>query len=280
MAERLFLRLDGDPLYAPETNVPAGTMRSFAVDPALAGHVAHVTGYREVIPAGQQRSERVLPDGAVHLVFHFGEPGFAVAAGAGTAPALLTFSGRVEGLSVALRPGAVAALLGVPAGEISQTAVALDALWGSEGRSLVERMGEAADDVARNALLQRALRERLRVAASGATHAFAAARWIARAGGRCAVREVADALGIGERRLQQLFHAEVGLSPRSFSRVARLHACLRALRRASPPRWADLAVDVGFYDQAHLAKEFQALCGLSPGLFLRRSVSGSSKTAG
>ena len=35
MAERLFLRLDGDPLYAPETSVPAGTLREFAVDAPL-----------------------------------------------------------------------------------------------------------------------------------------------------------------------------------------------------------------------------------------------------
>lgn len=279
MAERLFLRLDGDPLYAPETSVPAGTLRAFAVDPRLAGHVAHVTGYREDIPTGQERTERVLPDGAVHLVFHLGGTGFAAAAGPGTAPALLRFSGRVEGLSVTLRPGAAAALLGVPAGEISGTAVPLDALWGADGRSLVARLGEAADEHARHALLQQFLCERLG-GASGPSPALHAARMITRAGGQRALREVADELGIGERRLQQLFHAEVGLTPRSFSRVARLHACLRALRRASPPRWAELAVDAGYFDQSHLANEFQALCGLSPGLFLSRAISGSSKTAG
>jgi len=30
MAERLFLRLDGDPLYAPETTVPGGTVHRVA----------------------------------------------------------------------------------------------------------------------------------------------------------------------------------------------------------------------------------------------------------
>jgi methylphosphotriester-DNA--protein-cysteine methyltransferase len=139
-------------------------------------------------------------------------------------------------------------------------------------------MHEAPDDAARSRLLQGTLQARVRDAAAGPAPVAQAARLIASAGGQRPLREVADALGIGERRLQQLFHAEVGLSPRSWSRLARLHACLRALRQHAAPRWAELAVDAGFYDQSHLANEFQALCGLSPTLFL--TVSGSSKTGG
>jgi AraC-like DNA-binding protein len=262
--------------------VPAGTLQAFAVDPALAGHVAHITSYREDIPDGEERIERVLPDGAVHLIFHFGDEAggraSAAAAGPSTAPVVLRFRHRIEGLSVALRPGAVAALLGVPAGEIAGRVVRLDELWGAEGASLLARMHEAPDDAARCHLLQRALQERVRDTAAGPAPIAQAARLIAHAGGQRPLREVADALGIGERRLQQLFHVEVGLSPRSWSRLARLHACLRALRQHAAPRWAEVAVDAGFYDQSHLANEFRALCGLSPSVFL--AVSGSSKTGG
>jgi AraC-like DNA-binding protein len=221
----------------------------------------------------------VLPDGAVHLIFHFGDAatGTAVVAGPTTAPALLRFCGRVEGLSVTLRPGAVAALLGLPAGEIAGTVVGLDTLWGPDGASLVSRMNEAPDDIARSALLQAALRTRVRNNA-GPVPVSHAARLIAESGGQRALRDVAAALGVGERRLQQLFHAEVGLSPRSWSRLARLHACLRALRQPATPRWAELAVDAGYYDQSHLANEFQALCGLSPSLFLAQTASDFSKT--
>ena len=54
MAERLFLRLDGDTLYAPETNVPEGTMREFAVRSPLRAHVSHIATYREDVPAGHE----------------------------------------------------------------------------------------------------------------------------------------------------------------------------------------------------------------------------------
>ncbi|MGQ2995972.1 MAG: helix-turn-helix transcriptional regulator, partial [Variovorax sp.] len=91
-------------------------------------------------------------------------------------------------------------------------------------------------------------------------------------------REVAEAVGLGERRLQQLFHAQVGLSPRAWRRLARMHGCLRALRATPMPAWAEVAVDSGFYDQSHMVNEFRALCGVTPTEFLGRAIAGSSKT--
>lgn len=159
----------------------------------------------------------------------------------------------------------------------------LDTLWHGEGAQMIERMAEAPDDAARMALLHATLQRRLdgpereNAAQRAATHA---ARLIAASGGQRPLREVAQAVGVGERRLQQLFHAQVGLSPRAWSRLARLHACLRALRRQTTPDWAEMAVDHGYYDQSHLANEFRALCGLTPTEFLGRAVSDSSKTPG
>ena len=289
MTERLFVRLDGDPLYAPETGVPAGTMREFAVCAPLREHVSNIAAYRELIPAGHEIVERVLPDGAVHLIFNLGDApsvgtgaGWPVeAAGPSAVPALLRLRGRVEGVSVTLRPGAVAALLGVPAGEIAGSAVSLDELWHGQGSELLEQLAEAPDDAARVALLQATLQRRLRDSdATARRQAMHAARLIAGSGGRHPLREVAAAIGVGERRLQQIFHAQVGLTPRAWGRLARMHACLRALREQSAPRWSEMALDTGFYDQSHLVNEFQSLCGLTPGLFLERAVSGSSKTAG
>jgi len=287
MGERLFLRLEEDPLHGPESGAPAGTLHAFAVDAPLRGVVSHILLYRERFAPGQEVLERVLPDGAIRLVFNLGDapsatgqPGWPVTAiGASASPAMVRLQGRMEGLSVTLRPGAAAALLGLPAGEIGDAAVHLDDLWRGAGAALLARMAEAPDDAARVAVLQAVLQRRL--ARSDAPFHPAAAqalRCIAASGGQQPLREVAAAAGVGERRLQQLFHAQVGLSPRAWRRLARLHACLRALRQRPAPAWAELADQGGFYDQSHLVNEFRALCGLTPGDFLGRVVSGSSKT--
>jgi len=284
MNERLFLRLDDDPVQGPEADAPAGTLRAAPVGEALRAHVSHVLLCRENFAAGNEVLERVLPDGAVRLIFNLGESSSpsAVVVGASTVPVLVRLRGRMDGVSLTLRPGAVAGLLGLPAGELAGAAVRLDTLWRGEGMALLERLAEAPGDAARMTLLHAALQHRLGEAERGsatqraATHA---ARLIATSGGRRPLREVAAAVGVGERRLQQLFHAQVGLSPRAWGRLARLHGCLRGLRGQAAPDWAELALEHGYYDQSHLVNEFRALCGLTPTEFLGRAVSGSSKTA-
>lgn len=291
MGERIFLRLDGDPACAPETGVPSDTLREFAVSAPLRNHVSHIVAYRELIPQGSELVERILPDGAVHLIFNLDpekSPGAgarwsAGAAGATAAPVLLRMHGPVHGLSVTLRPGAAAAILGMPAAEIEGQSISLDDLWAGGAAEMLGKISEAPDDAARIAMLQQILVTRLqrldRDDAMARRQAMGAARLMAASAGRLPLRDVAEAIGVGERRLQQIFRLQVGLSPRAWGRVARLHACLRALRLHPAPRWSELAADTGFYDQSHLINEFQSLCGLSPVLFLDRTVSGSSKTA-
>lgn len=288
MKERLFLRLADDATCGPESTVPSGTLESFAVAGPMRGHVSQILSYRETLPEGQTLTERVLPDGAVRLMFDFGEAPSASpstglsmrVAGASAAPTLLQLSGRLEGVSVALHPGAAAAVLGMPAGEIENSAVSLDTLWGREACALIEQMANTADDAARVALLTAALQRRISSETTlNQQRASHAARLVVRAGGRVSLRQAADAVNLGERRLQQLFFEHVGISFRAWSRLSRLHACLRLIRRQPGPAWADLAAEAGFYDQAHLANEFRALCGLSPTSFVRHGIAQSSKTS-
>lgn len=282
MTERLFLRLEDDPLYAPETTVPPGTMREFAVPAALRDYVAHVMAYDEHLPPGTEVTERVLPDGALRLIFDLqGGAAEARVAGPSTSPVLLTIHGHVRGLSVTLRPGAALALLGASARELADRAVPWDDVAGAAHRSLAAAMQAAPDDRARVRLLLDALQAMLRdTGAAERRRALQAAQLIRAAGGSRPVGAIADALGLGERRLQQIFRAQVGLSPRAWGRLARMHECLRLLRRDAGLPWTQLAADGGFYDQSHLINEFRALCGLTPEQFLRRQrpVSESSKT--
>jgi AraC-like DNA-binding protein len=80
------------------------------------------------------------------------------------------------------------------------------------------------------------------------------------------VAQLAEASGLSERRLQRLFADYVGVSPKWVMRRARLHeAALRA--EADGPEsvdWAALAADLGYADQAHLARDFTATLGASP----------------
>lgn len=281
MSERLFLRLPDDPPCAPGTTVPASTLRAFAVPAALRPAVAHVTAYEERFAQGHEVVERVLPDGASRLliVLQGGRASLQVA-GASASPVVLSMRGHMHGLSITLQPGATLGLFGVSADELAGCTVPWHDLVPQAHRDLPEQLAAAADDATRVGLVLTSLGEMHRPSDPGSRQLVehAADRLRANAGG-ISVRALAVELALSERRLQQLFAAQIGLAPSVWRRLQRLHGTLRLLRTAETPPWAQIALHNGYYDQSHMINEFRALCGLTPQQFLRRVVSHSSNTA-
>jgi transcriptional regulator GlxA family with amidase domain len=92
----------------------------------------------------------------------------------------------------------------------------------------------------------------------------------ARTDSSLAIRDVAREAGLSQRRFIQLFAREVGMSPKLFCRVRRFRLALETVRQAAVPNWAQVAVDCGDYDQAHLIKDFRFFSNLSPTEYVRR----------
>lgn len=288
VSQRLFVRLDEDAVQGPESTVPAGTLRAYGTNVRLQPLLSQILHYREVFAPGHEVTERVIPDGATRLVIVLGgarssaedhEPALKVI-GPSVKAATLRLEGEMDCLSIALRPGAADVLLGMPAGEIADAAVPLDDLWGgSASADLLARLMEQPRPAACVEVLERELERRLNLAPPRARRAAVRSQEILAAGrAQPSVRETAVALGLGERRLQQLFLSHIGMSPVAWRRLARLHACLLTLRHHPASSWADLAAEAGYCDQSHLIHEFRDLCGCTPGDFRRTLVSGSSKT--
>lgn len=276
----MYLNTGDDALFWTPPEAPAGVYGSFAPSPPLADFVARLHAGHEWVPPDAPVVERVLPDGGVLLVFNLGdgpaEPeggtGYACEAlGARCAPSIIRMAGRMEHASARLKPGGMAALLGLPAAELAGANVPLDALWGARAGQARERLMAAPRGRARAAVLDAILLERLGGRLPRPDPAAAeAVRRIEASGGRMRVRDLAHALGVGERRLGQIFERQVGLSPKALCRIARFHAAVSLLQRAPERSWTDVAYECGFYDQSHLVHEFQALAGLSPGEFRAR----------
>lgn len=81
-------------------------------------------------------------------------------------------------------------------------------------------------------------------------------------------------LPIGRRRLEQKFQREIGLSPKFYARNMRMHMAAIALREGGGSRLTSLAMELGYYDQAHFIREFKQFTGLSPRAFLRGQEDG------
>ncbi|MFJ6672022.1 helix-turn-helix domain-containing protein [Actinosynnema sp. NPDC091369] len=149
---------------------------------------------------------------------------------------------------VRLAPGRAQAVLDVSVDELVDRAVPLSEVWGRP--------------VGDEAALRSALLRRVATADPKRSDLVHAAARLLRAHG---VAETARALSVSERHLRTLFTRAVGLSPKQFARVDRVR---RVVARGARGGWARLAAELGYYDQAHLSREFRATMGVPPGAYL------------
>jgi AraC-like DNA-binding protein len=191
---------------------------------------------------------------------------WAMIGGLHTSPALITHDGRQAGVQLSVDPLACRALFGLPAGELAGLDVdASDVLPMSE--ELHHRTGTATSWTARFRAVEAVLGRQ----ASEATVPDEIRRaWslLLRSGGRVAVQQLADDVGWSTRHLSQRFQQEVGLSPKAAARVIRFDR----LRRRLPGPLLELSLEHGYYDQAHLTREFRELAGCSPTTWMNEEL--------
>jgi AraC-like DNA-binding protein len=203
--------------------------------------------------------------------------------------------GRVALLAVVLQPFGLGALTGVPAGILTDQVVPLDTIWGAGAALLEERILEARDHTTQIHMIEAFLLAAIARHVGPDPLIREAISLIHRDCGNLPVSRLNTLLGTGERQLERKFVAQIGFSPKYYSGIVRLQYFLRLLRggkmgaglsgaktgreRNGVGRTAEslteLAYACGYYDQAHLIREFQKHVGIAP----RRYSEGSKPLA-
>ncbi|MFI0421664.1 helix-turn-helix domain-containing protein [Spongiactinospora sp. 9N601] len=250
--------------------------------PALRPYVTQFTAYREDHPVPLHR--RQPPFGGVVLILGFTErlglrdprrPGSPYRLASFTAGLADTYTdmvtqGSAEGVQVNLTPVGARRIFGVPMSELANRFVPIDDVLGRWGTELVERLADAPHWPVRLALLDRLLTRRLAEAPeTGPQIPWAWGRLLA-THGTTGVGELADRLGWSHRHLVSRFRDQVGLSPKTAARVLRFDHALRLLMSTAGPgaSLAEVAATAGYFDQAHMNRDFRAMAGSAPARLL------------
>jgi AraC-like DNA-binding protein len=274
----------------------------------LRPYVAWYTGYRQRgVPPGRHRG---LPSPFLTFIITLDEPLVMLAhpdpaqppgtfktllGGLHSAPALIVHEGAQSGIQVALRPLGTRALLGLPAGELAEIDVPAEAVLSDLCSELRTRVLAATSWPERFAVLDEILTRRMNVAQGRpdvAPEVGWAWRQLLTSGGAILVSDLAEQTGWSGRHLASRFREEIGLTPKAAARVIRFNRARHLLARqataaatATAPaaatatstggyRLADLAAACGYFDQAHLAREFRALAGCPPSQWLAEEYPG------
>jgi AraC-like DNA-binding protein len=249
--------------------------------PPLAPHVEHLWMARGQLPARWRNM--ILPDGAIELIVNLGDPQNLCEpdnparqtvfkkswiSGERTAPIVIDESGYVHLVAVRLRAGGAWPFLGIPLREFTGQVVELEAILGPEINELRERLGEAADDEARFDLVENWLAERIRDRTPPTRSVNQALRLIHEGADAVRIGRMADEIGISHKHLLREFDRCVGLTPKVLARLCSFQRVIHSIGQKPEVDWSGTAAQCGYYDQAHLIREFRAFSGLTPGSYL------------
>jgi AraC-like DNA-binding protein len=209
-----------------------------------------------------------LPYPSVHLVLEK-DNSSVVGVMTGKFSRLIENKGRVFGFK--FKPGAFYPFVKTPVSRFTNKILRLHDVFDIDGSALEEAILPLEDkskmiELAENFIRQR-LPERDETVAltNRIVELIIANREITR------VDDMVSRLNLSKRTLQRLFSQYVGVSPKWVIKRYRLHEAAEQLASGEVTDWPKLALDLGYFDQAHFIKEFKAIVGKSPVEYAREA---------
>jgi AraC-like DNA-binding protein len=259
--------------------------------PPLSPYVDRYVGYK--LTGFSRGVHRGLPSRYMTLIVSIGaaidvveqtDPGQSpgmyrcIVGGLQASSALIAHDGNQEGIAIELTPVGSRALLGMPAEALWNTTLELGDVLGSAGTELWERLQGTNAWENRFRVCDQVLGRLLR---DDSPEPVLARAWrlLVASAGTAPVADLAQTVGWTRQHFARRFAGEFGLAPKLAARVVRLE---RARRMMEAPflSLAQVAASCGYYDQAHLTRDFVELAGCPPGRLLANDLPSFQDSAG
>jgi AraC-like DNA-binding protein len=223
--------------------------------------------------------ERVLPSGAAQLIVNLKEDRTrmyrpetgtisvscgTVLSGISTRYGVIDTAEQECVAGVCFRPGGTAPFFPMPAYHLRDAGVPLEFLW-DRGRAarLREQVLAAASPTAKLDTLERNMAEAWTACACDSAVEFALDAFAHRPQA-ANIAAVADSIGLSPKRLVERFKTAVGVAPKRYCRILRFQRALQCAERGREVDWTRIAMDCGYYDQAHFIHDFRSFAGITP----------------
>lgn len=229
--------------------------------PDLARWVAHYWMISWDLRGCEPHLAENLPHPNIHLIF---ENKTAVVSGVQSRKFSRVLEGRSQVFGIKFKPGGFRPFLKCPVSSLADSTVPAKLIFGPAINALTSILVSSSRETKKIAAANAFFRARL--PEPDDTIALAD-QLVARILADPAIKKVDDLAsraGIGKRSLQRIFNDYVGASPKWVIRRYRLHDLVEKFGPRSRPDWALLALDLGYFDQAHLINDFKSMIGYTP----------------
>lgn len=232
-------------------------------------------GFKQFLPdAGlkisfnRERSvEFVLPDG------RYTTDGQGCLCGVLTQNYWIHYTGRINRIGVRFHPGCAYAFVPFSVERLNDRICDLDQIWGRAGWELTEDMQcPKLTTPQRIERLENFLIDLLdRYQKHDSVYGSAAQAVITRQG-QVSLGNLSRRVGSSRRQLERKFRRKSGLTPKQFCRILRFRHLFEYISAHPNDSWVVTALACGYYDQAHLIRDFRQFTGMSPVTFIKEIV--------
>lgn len=237
-----------------------------APSPALAEmveHYWHVSWDLRGMPAQQQET---LPHPNVHFVV---EPGLTGIYGVHTGRFIKRLEGKGQAFGIKFKAGGFFPFYGAPVSELQNRSLDPHRVFGDETSRFETEVLSSVDVEAMTMAAERLLLAHLPATDSNVARVSELVASIEADRSLTSVDALVQQCELGKRALQRLFNRYVGVSPKWVINRYRLHEAIAQLQAGTPIAWTDLALALGYFDQAHFIRDFRKLVGRSPADYAR-----------
>ena len=200
----------------------------------------------------------VPPDGCVDVVF---SPDFGLrVVGAMTAEQIFSLNAETRTVGVRFRPGMARTILEAPVADLTDSFIQLEDLRPRQGKELKSRLAELTSVAQRVA----ALSNFVQLSAGQLSPVHYALEAISCAHGNVHLDSLARQSNLSSRQFRRRCREEAGLTPKHLCRILRFRRAGQLARLSPNVNWAKIAAETGYFDQAHLIRDFQEFTGRTP----------------
>lgn len=173
-------------------------------------------------------------------------------------------------LIVVFQPYGINRLLGIAANEIKDSIIPVEDIFGTKAIAFHESLLVINEAGQRLQILNKFFTS-LQKAASLANHVLleCSLDFICKNKGDITVQQLMKHTGYTERHIERTFRESIGISPKKFGNIVKLHSFLRMLKQdLKRQNLTSICYETGYSDQSHLIKEFRKYTGITPTQYL------------
>jgi AraC-like DNA-binding protein len=224
--------------------------------------------------ASSEVTPKVFPDGCAYIIFKFDRTAgtsYAYLLGMRTAFIEADYPKSTQLFGVGFKPAGITAFTRVSLEELTDRRVELALVETLFDKLFYETLPEKQSIAEIVAHTNSCLLKRFSCLYPVESQITRAVDLISLSKGQLSLADVASDVCLCQRHFERKFKSVIGVSPKMLAKIVRFNNALQCMQKHQHADLLTIAVECGYYDRTHLAKDFKLLTGETPTDFRKKS---------